>query len=214
MKVDIVISGVGGQGAVMASRALARAGMESGLAVRTSEVIGMAQREGPVTTHVRLGDELYGAVIPDQGADFLLGLELAETVRALPKLKPGGTVITSCSTIVPVPVQLGLSTYDREALAGHLKKEAGKVVFLDVDELSRTAGNPRTGNVIILGALSTRPGLPFRPDQLLRAVLEMVGEKLRDINTRAFETGRLAMEAALTGEGRSAPPPGPVVVAP
>jgi indolepyruvate ferredoxin oxidoreductase beta subunit len=196
MKLDIVISGVGGQGSVLASRALARAAMDNGLAVRTSEVIGMAQREGPVTSHVRMGDELYGAIIPDYEADFLLGFELAETVRGLSKLKPGGTIIASSSTIVPVSVELGLSTYDREALKKHLLEYSEKAVFLDLEELTRRAGHPKTGNVVILGALSTLSGLPFTPDQLLRAILSSVPEKLQDINKRAFETGRLAMEVA------------------
>ncbi|MCL6636293.1 MAG: indolepyruvate oxidoreductase subunit beta [Peptococcaceae bacterium] len=194
MKLDIVISGVGGQGSVLASRALALAAMESGLAVRTSEVIGMAQREGMVTSHVRMGEELYGAIIPDHGADVLLGLELAETVRALPKLKPHGTVIASSSSIVPVTVQLGLASYDREALLNHLKKQAAQLFIIDLDGLSRRAGHPKTGNVVMLGALSALPGLPFGPERLLRAVLQYVPEKLKDINRRAFEMGRQSME--------------------
>lgn len=196
MKLDIVISGVGGQGSVLASRALALAAMDKGLEVRTSEVIGMAQREGPVTSHVRMGNEIYGAIIPDREADFLLGFELAETVRGLNKLKPGGTVITSSSTIVPVSVQLGISSYDEGALIEYLREQTKKIVFLDVDALSRRAGHPKTGNVVILGALSTVPGLPFEPDQLLRAVLGFVPERLKDINMRAFEIGRMAMEVA------------------
>ncbi|MDA8333502.1 MAG: indolepyruvate oxidoreductase subunit beta [Peptococcaceae bacterium] len=195
MKLDIVISGVGGQGSVLASRVLARAAMDRGLSVRTSEVIGMAQREGPVTSHVRMGDELFGAIIPDYGAAFLLGFEPAETVRGLIKLKPGGTVIASTAAIIPVSVQLGLSTYGKDALIGHLRQQA-KVYFLDVDELSRRAGHPKTGNMIILGALSTLPGLPFEPDQLLEAVTAAVPENLRDLNARAFAIGRLAMETA------------------
>lgn len=129
MNLDILISGVGGQGSVLASRALALTAMERGLAVRTSEVIGMAQREGSVVSHVRIGEELYGAIIPDRRADFLLGLELAETARALNKLKPGGIVLTGTTTIVPATVQLGLSTYDREAITNYIKKQAGKVFF-------------------------------------------------------------------------------------
>lgn len=196
MNLDILISGVGGQGSVLASRALALAAMERGLAVRTSEVIGMAQREGSVVSHVRIGEELYGAIIPDRRADFLLGLELAETARALNKLKPGGTVLTGTTTIVPATVQLGLSTYDREAITNYIKKQAGKVFFLDLEELSRRAGHARTGNVVILGALSTLPGLPFGPDQMLQAILRFVPEQFLELNQRAFETGRAAMEVA------------------
>jgi indolepyruvate ferredoxin oxidoreductase beta subunit len=196
MKLDIVISGVGGQGSVLASRALASAGMGIGLDVRTSEVIGMAQREGSVTSQVRIGEQLYGATIPDHEADILLGFELAETLRALPKLKKGGTIIASSAAIVPVSVQLGISSYDQEAMRRHLLEQPGRVVMLDLDELTKQAGNPRTGNVIILGALSTLPGLPFEPHQLLQAVLSYIPEKLQNTNKRAFEVGRQAMEVA------------------
>lgn len=196
MKLDIVISGVGGQGSILASRALALAAMESGLEVRTSEVIGMAQREGSVTSHVRMGEKLYGAIIPDRRADILLGLELAETVRSLGKLKPGGIIIASSSTIVPVSVRLGNSSYDPEALANHLKDRAENVVFLDVDGLSRRAGHPKTANAVILGSLSALPGLPFSPGGLFRAVSSLVPEKLINVNKAAFDLGRLAMEVA------------------
>jgi Pyruvate:ferredoxin oxidoreductase and related 2-oxoacid:ferredoxin oxidoreductases, gamma subunit len=196
MKLDIVISGVGGQGSVLASRALALAAMGSGLAVRTSEVIGMAQREGPVTSHVRMGEALYGAIIPDREADFLLGFELAETVRGLDKLKPGGTIIAGLSTIIPVSVQLGISKYDAKAYKEYLEEKAGRVVFLDMAEISGRAGSLKTGNVVMLGAFSTLPGLPFEPGQLLDAVLNSVPDKLKDINRRAFELGRKAMEVA------------------
>lgn len=196
MKLDIVISGVGGQGSVLASRALASAGMGLGLDVRTSEVIGMAQREGSVTSHVRIGEQLYGATIPDHEADILLGFELAETVRALPKLKRGGAIIASASAIVPVSVQLGISSYDQEAMQQYLREQTGRVVLLDLIELAKKAGHPRTGNVIILGALSTLPDLPFEANQLLQAVLSYIPGKLQNINKRAFEVGRQVMEVA------------------
>jgi indolepyruvate ferredoxin oxidoreductase beta subunit len=196
MKLDVVISGVGGQGSILASRALAGAAMENGLKVLTSEVIGMAQREGPVTSHIRMGNELCGALIPDHEADFLIGLELSETVRGLGKLKPGGTVITSESAIIPVSVQLGLSRYDKEAYMQYIKGRAKRVTFLDLEELSHLVGNPRTGNVIIMGAFSTCPELPLKPEQLLNSILKLVPERYKDINTRAFELGRQAMEAS------------------
>lgn len=196
MKLDIVISGVGGQGSVLASRALASAAMDCGLEVRTSEVIGMAQREGPVTSHVRMGNELYGPIIPSRQADFMLGMELAETVRGIDMVRPGGTVIASSHTIVPVSVNLGISSYDPGRLAGYLRERAENVILLDTDDLCRRAGHPRTGNVVMLGCLSALPGLPFSPDGLLRAIMEYIPEKLREINSRAFEIGRLAMEVA------------------
>lgn len=196
MKLDIVISGVGGQGSILASRALACSAMKCGLSVRTSEVIGMAQREGPVTSHVRMGSSLHGAIIPQGEAGILLGFELAETVRGLGMLRPGGTVITSLSTIVPVSVQLGISGYDARSFVKYIKERVEKVFFIDADLLAGRAGHPKTANVVMLGALSALHGLPFGPDRLVRAVLDHVPEKLKEINQRAFEIGRLAMEVA------------------
>lgn len=196
MKLDIVISGVGGQGSVLASRALAQVAMENGLEVRTSEAIGMAQRGGPVSSHIRMGQEVFGAIIPDHKADLLLGLELAETVRHFNKIKLGGTVIASTSTIIPVPVHLGISAYNTGTLTEYLQNHPGNVVFLDIPELTRQAGHPKTGNAVILGAMSAAPGLPFQPDQLLRSMLSFVPARFKDVNRQAFELGRLAMEAA------------------
>lgn len=196
MKTDIVIAGVGGQGSVLASRALAHAAMAEGLPVRTSEVIGMAQREGMVTSHVRMGQGLYGAIIPDGAADFLLGLELAETVRCLPKLKPGGLVITTTSAIVPASVHLGLSTYDRSSLITYLTRKNGNALLFDAAELAAQAGHSRAANSVVLGALSSAGRLPFSPEQLVNSILEMIPGKLHEINRRAFELGRRAAEVA------------------
>lgn len=194
MKVDIVIAGVGGQGSVLASRALALAAMAEGLAVRTSEVIGMAQREGMVTSHVRMGQDLYGALIPDGAADYLLGLELAETVRNLPKLRPGGLIITTTSAIVPASVHLGLSSYDSAALITYLKQKNRTALLLDAARLAGQAGSNRAANAVVLGALSRAGKLPFSPEQLLNSIIEMIPEKFQEINRRAFELGRCAAE--------------------
>ncbi|NQS75902.1 MAG: indolepyruvate oxidoreductase subunit beta [Peptococcaceae bacterium] len=194
MKSDIVISGVGGQGSILASRALAGAAIAKGLNVLTSEVIGMAQREGPVTSHIRIGNNLSGALIPDYAADYLISLELSETVRNLNKLRPGGTVITSKTAIIPTSVQLGLSKYDDEIYVQYIKEQAEKAIFLDLESLSLQAGTPRAGNVVIMGAFSTCPGLPLQGEQILQAILQLVPERYRNINTHAFELGRQAME--------------------
>ncbi|NPV26168.1 MAG: indolepyruvate oxidoreductase subunit beta [Firmicutes bacterium] len=194
MKIDIVIAGVGGQGNVLMSRILARAAMEAGLAVRTSEVIGMAQRGGPVTSQVRMGDALYGGLIPDRQADIILGLELAETVRVLPKLKPGGRVITSSTSLVPVSVAVGLSTYDREALLQYLQTMTSRPVIFDAVSLALQVGNARAANVVLLGALSTLPVLPFSPETLMRCCLESIPAQFQSINQKAFELGRRIME--------------------
>lgn len=200
MKLDIVIAGVGGQGTVLASRVLAQAAMEAGLPVRTSETIGMAQREGTVTSHVRIGEEgcpLFGALIPDESADILLGFELAETVRSLHKLKKGGRVFANSARIVPVSVAAGRSVYDEKALLKYLYNKVGSPVIFDAAELALRAGNFRAANTVMLGALSTVPELPFSYQRLLSSILGMLPEKLRDINRQAFELGREAVGEVL-----------------
>lgn len=193
MRLDIVIAGVGGQGTVLASRILAQAAMEAGCQVRTSETIGMAQREGIVASHVRIGEPLHGALIPDRGADVLLGFELAESVRWLYKLKPGGRAYVNSARIVPVSVASGRSIYDSEALDNYLHEQVNNLFLLDAGGLAVEAGNHRTTNMVMIGALSSMPGLPFTSEQLLSASLSLIPTKVRDVNKAAFELGRKVM---------------------
>lgn len=194
MRLDIVITGVGGQGTVLASRIIAQAAMDVGFAVRTSETIGMAQREGTVTSHVRIGDPLYGAIIPDHGADVILGFELAETVRWVYKLKPEGRAYVNTARIVPVSVATGRSVYNAEALDKHLRSNVKELFTFDALGIANEAGSHRTTNTVLLGALSTMPDLPFTAQQLLDAAMKLIPAKVRDINQKAFELGRKAVE--------------------
>lgn len=194
MRTDIVIAGVGGQGTVLASRIIARTAMEAGLPVYTSETIGMAQREGVVTSHVRFGEPLFGAVIPDHSADILLGFELAETVRWLHKLKPGGLLVANNDRIIPVSVAAGRSEYDAPTLTTHLLSQVPGAVLFDATALAARAGTPKATNIVLLGALSALPGLPFNAEELLASALEVIPAKVHEINRRAFELGRQAME--------------------
>jgi len=191
VKTDIVIAGVGGQGNLLASRVLARAAVAAGLEIRTSESIGMAQREGPVNSHVRLGRGLTGAIIPDRAADILLGLELAETVRNLPKLKDGGQVVASTAVIRPITVTLGQSRYPAEELLAYLRETVPGALLIDAAEAARRAGNVKAANTVLLGALSVLDGLlPFDHEALLEALVTTIPAKLLDVNRRAFALGR------------------------
>ncbi|MEG6615782.1 indolepyruvate oxidoreductase subunit beta [Peptococcaceae bacterium 1198_IL3148] len=194
MKLDIVITGVGGQGNVLASRILAQAALDAGYSVRTSEAIGMAQREGVVMSQVRIGEDLNGAVIPDGTADVLLGFELAETVRGLPKLKPQGTVIANNKTIYPVTAALGLCHYNRDQLIDYMHNNVTDLHLFDATDLAAQAGTTKTTNIVLLGALAATNLLPFTKDHLLGRVLQAVPAKFKEINSRAFQLGFQAME--------------------
>lgn len=199
MKTDIVIAGVGGQGNVLASRILARAAITAGYRVRTSEMIGMAQREGMVMSQIRIGeaDSLYGAIVPNGAADILLGFELAETVRALPKLKPGGTVITSTGAVLPVSVTMGLSTYDLPGIKGYLQGAVEHLYTIDALALATRAGNYRAANMVLLGALAALDILPYSGDVLLSTVLAAVPDRFKEVNQLAFTLGRQAVGGGL-----------------
>lgn len=193
MSLNIVITGVGGQGNVLASRILARAAMESGLVARTSEAIGMAQREGVVMSQVRMGHDQYGALIPNGYGDVLLGFELAETVRGLPKLKKDGVVIANTEMIFPVSVSLGISQYNPEQLTAFLKESTKSLYLIKATSLAKEAGTPKATNIVMLGALSSLNLLPFEADCIKQVMAEVIPPRLQEINLRAFALGQQAI---------------------
>ncbi|MDQ1276260.1 MAG: indolepyruvate ferredoxin oxidoreductase, beta subunit [Euryarchaeota archaeon] len=187
MKYDILIAGVGGQGVVLASRMLALAAMKAGFRVSTAETIGMSQREGSVSSHVRIGDEISGSLIPAGKADLLIGLEPSETVRNLPFLKKDGKIIVNSHTIPPASKPPGSPEYNPEALLSFLKARFPDMLCLDFTRLAEEAGTYRAANVAMLGAAVGMDILPFSRETIL-AVLEIeIPEKHRAVNRAAFE---------------------------
>ncbi|GEA15114.1 pyruvate:ferredoxin (flavodoxin) oxidoreductase [Moorella sp. E308F] len=190
---DILIAGVGGQGIILASRALASAAVTAGLPVRTAETIGMAQREGSVVSHVRLGVQEAGPLIPAGAADILLALEPAEACRNLKYLRPGGRALVSTAPVIPVLAALGSSPYPLEDILAYLQDNLPGCRCLDALALAREAGSPRTLNLVMLGCL-VNFGLPFPADVLLAEALKLLPASVHDMNRRAFELGRRALE--------------------
>ncbi|HEY8910946.1 MAG TPA: indolepyruvate oxidoreductase subunit beta [Desulfosporosinus sp.] len=190
MKLDVVITGVGGQGTILTSRVIAQMAMVKGFEVRTSETIGMAQREGSVVSHVRIGRDLTGALIPDGKADILISLELAETVKGLAKLKAGGLILANTAKIIPTSVPLGLSQYQGEEIMAFINQASAKICFFDATKVALQAGNYKTVNVVFLGVLSTIDGLPFRVEEYLQAIEGILPPKVQAVNKKAFYLGR------------------------
>ncbi len=187
MKYDILIAGVGGQGVVLASRMLALAAMKAGFRVSTAETIGMSQREGSVSSHIRIGDEISGSLIPAGQADLLIGLEPAETVRNLPFLKKGGKIIVNSYSIPPASKPPGSPEYDPVALLSFLKSHAPDLLCLNFTQLAEEAGTFRAANVAMLGAAAGTGILPFS-NEIIQSVLETeIPEKHRAVNRAAFE---------------------------
>lgn len=193
MTFDIIIAGVGGQGTVLASRMLAQAAVDHGMFARTAENIGMAQREGSVQSHVRIGQREFGPLIPEAGADLMIAFEPAEAIRSLSLLKKGGTALVNLTPIEPVTVSLGRSSYDKEKIMAYLKDQVPHLRWLAASELAVSAGNFKTANVVMLGAAAGLSILPFSAEVLLETLLQSLPERLRGVNERAFEIGRKAV---------------------
>ncbi len=187
--INIIIAGVGGQGTVLASRVLAQAALNAGFSAKTSETIGMAQREGSVQSHVRIGAANCGPLIGKQQADILLGFEPAEAQRACKLLKTSGFGLINTHPIFPVTVALGGSAYPLEQVRAYLQNLPIQIRFIDGFKLATAAGSFKTVNAVMLGALAATGRLPVSKEQVREALLELVPDRFRGINERAFELG-------------------------
>lgn len=192
-KMSIFITGVGGQGSLMASKIIARAAMNAGQKVLVSEVHGMAQRGGVVESTVKIGD-VHSPILLDGDADILIGFELSETLRALRKASAKTTILTSTDVIVPITVSLGKGSYpDTESALKEIKATGKVTLTLPLVDLATRAGNVITANIVMIGALAGSGLLPFDEKYLREAMEGSVPERALEINRRAYELGRQAI---------------------
>ncbi|HOI14704.1 MAG TPA: indolepyruvate oxidoreductase subunit beta [Geobacteraceae bacterium] len=184
---NLLLVGVGGQGILLASEILSETFMLAGFDVKKSEIHGMSQRGGSVVSHVRYGREVFSPIVPEGEGDILFGFELMETCRYLPLLKPGGTVVANDLRIPPPSVLMGKENYP-EGLADRISSEFPDFLLVDGQKLAMEAGNPRTANTALLGAVSRR--LDVAEDYWLQALERMVPRKALEVNRKAFLLGR------------------------
>lgn len=188
MNRDIMICGVGGQGNVLASKIIASAAMEQGNTVHSAETIGMAQRGGPVTSHVRIGNQAHSPLIPLGKAELILAFEPAEAVRNLKYLKAGGTVIVNSSPVKPTTESLHDTGYDGSEMIEYLRKKCNCIV-VDGDKLNREFGSSKYFNIAILGVAAGADVLGIHKDSILKEIEKRVPPKFIDNNRNAFMTG-------------------------
>lgn len=157
MTKSILLVGVGGQGTILASKLLTLGLMEAGYDVKMSEIHGMSQRGGSVSSQVRYGDHVDSPVIEIGGADILVSFEKMEALRWLKYLKPDGKVVVNDFEIRPMPVLAGKVPYAKDIL-DELKSLA-KTIVIDAAGESEKLGNPRVMNIILLGTIVKAMGL-------------------------------------------------------
>lgn len=187
---SILIVGVGGQGTILAGKVLARVAILRGRDVKFSEIHGMAQRGGSVVTQVRLGSAVGAPVVDPGEADVVLAFEQLEALRWAHMLRPGGTLIMSTQTMMPMPVITGAATYPDDIPS--LVAGRGPVHVLDAPRLAADAGNVRASNVVLLGRLAHEMDIPRETWE--RALSDVVPPRHLAANQRAFEAGWSAGE--------------------
>jgi indolepyruvate ferredoxin oxidoreductase beta subunit len=193
---NILVCGIGGQGVMTATEILAEAAIAEGHDVKKTEVAGMSQRGGVVTSHLRFGPRVLSPQIAPGTAHLLLGFEAAEALRWAHYLRADSLALVNDARLVPPVVELGLFDYPQDPI-GAMRGRGVKTVAFDAASIARELGDLRLGNTVMLGAIADH--LPFSAQVLLDCIVRRFarkGEKVVEMNRRAFAAGRAAVASA------------------
>lgn len=182
---NILLVGVGGQGTILASKILSQALLDAGHDVKMSEVHGMAQRGGSVTTQIRFGKKVYAPIIGKGEADIIVSFEKMEAVRWLEFLKPNGKVVVNDYEIPSAPILIGKEKYPEGILEA--LTQCADTTVLRAGDIAKKLGNMKTMNIVLLGALVKAMGIEDL--DWIQAIKSNVKEKFIDININAFNEG-------------------------
>ena len=185
MTKSVLLVGVGGQGTILVSKLLTAGLVKAGFDVKMSEIHGMSQRGGSVSTHVRYGEKVYSPVIEEGEADLLISFEKMEAIRWLKFLKPEGHLIVNNYKINPLPVLIGKDIYPEKEIDEELKILSATVI--NAFDKASEIGNIRVMNVILLGTVVKMMNLEdIDWEEIIR---NNVKEKFIDVNIKAFNEG-------------------------
>ena len=192
MTKNILLTGVGGQGTILAAKMLTIGLMEEGYDVKMSEIHGMSQRGGDVTSQVRYSRErVWSPVIEKGTADIIVSCEKMEALRNLDYIRADGTVVVNSEEIPSMTVLTGEEEYAPDVIE-ELQKTAKKVVVIDASRKAEELGNVKAANVILLGALVQAMGLDdIDWEEIIR---KTVKEKFVELNLKAFAVGKEQMK--------------------
>ena len=183
---SILLVGVGGQGTILASKILSEGLLRSGYDVKMSEIHGMSQRGGSVSTHVRFGEKVHSPVIDEGQADILVAFEKAEAVRWLAFLKPGGVLLVNDFEIHPLTVLTGSAVYPTDITA-QLRAGVPDCKIFNAAQIASDLGNIKAQNVVLLGALVA--AMQLESVDWKSVFKELIRENLLKLNEEAFAAG-------------------------
>ena len=188
---SILICGVGGQGTLLMSKTLTAGLVQAGFDVKMSEVHGMAQRGGSVSTQVRWGKKVYGPVFGKGEADILVALEKMEAVRYAEFLKPGGVAVINDYAIKSTTIASGAETYPEGCVEA--MEKVFRTIAVPASDMALGLGNAKCMNVVLFGAMCDSLGVDIDWEEV---VAETVPAKVKELNLKAFRAGREAAKAA------------------
>jgi indolepyruvate ferredoxin oxidoreductase, beta subunit len=195
MMIGLLVTGVGGQGIILASDIIGEAAMSAGFDVKKTDTLGMAQRGGSVLSHIRLGEKVWSPLIAEGKVDILLAFEKLEAARWVNYLHSLSTVIINAYAQPPLAVNLGYEKYpDDGEIRSLLNQRTGRVFLVEGNEQARKAGDVRALNTFMLGCASSF--LPFEQHVWEETINQRVPERVRAVNERAFQAGREVMAHA------------------
>ena len=190
MKTSVILVGVGGQGAILTAKIFVDGIMSKGYDIKMSEVHGMSQRGGSVSTQVRFGDKIYSPVIGKGEADIMVAFEKMEAVRYSEFLRPDGIAIINDYAIPGASVSAGLCEYPEGCLEA--MEEAFQCHIIKAAEIALSVGSAKCMNVVLFGAMTKVLGLEDIDWE--KAIRETVPAKYLDLNLRAYQAGRDAVD--------------------
>lgn len=185
MRVDIILSGVGGQGILSIAAVIGEAALKEGLYMKQAEVHGMSQRGGDVQSNLRLSDQpIASDLIPKGHADLIISLEPMESLRYLPYLKEDGWLVTNSQPFVNIP-----NYPDMEKVNEVLDKLPHKVI-LDVEAIAKEVATARAANIVMLGAAAPFIGIEYNKiEDGIRRIFGRKGEEVVEMNLKALKAG-------------------------
>ena len=189
----IFLTGVGGQGTLLATMVLAEAAICAGHNALASEVHGMAQRGGVVESTVMIGD-IKSSTISDGEADVLLGFEPVETYRAMRKCSADSVVISNSMPVTPYTVAIGKAIYPEVGrLFAFISDRVKKLITLNAQALAEQAGSAVSANVVMVGALARSGVLPIPRETFEETIRTKTKASFVEANLRAFDLGFSAL---------------------
>lgn len=190
MKYTVQIVGVGGQGVLLASMVLGRAAMNAGYEVSMSEVHGMAQRGGSVISTLRFGDDIISPLESTGGADLIMGFEPVETCRNLTLGNKDTFILMNLDPVYPSMVAAGFEEYPEiQDLVDAVQSVSKNLKTIDATKIAISAGKAVAANAVMIGAVAAVKGFPLSKDVLEKELLNVVPEKFKELNSKAFQMG-------------------------